>query len=81
MCVIHLLFACAFYSQRAFTQLVSSSKTMASQKMGNQCKGLSLFIARLRLYGIQTLWDHFVTSGMQKHSPWLSGGGGGGGRN
>ena len=37
-------------------QFASSSKTMASQKLGNQCKGLSRlspFIAGLRLYGIQ----------------------------
>ena len=47
-CVIHL-YLLVFYSQRTFVQIASSSKTMASQKLGNQCP----FIAGLRLYGIQ----------------------------
>ena len=55
-----------FAHSELFIQLASSSKTMASQKMGNQCKGLSPFIARLRLYGIQALWVRVVTSGMQR---------------
>ena len=42
-----LLLTTSFYSN------CISSKTMASQKRGNQCKGLSPFIAGLRLCGIQ----------------------------
>ena len=36
-------------------QFASSSKTMASQKLGNQCKGLSPCVAGLRPYGIQAV--------------------------
>ena len=54
-CVIHsytltclsLLLTTSFYSD------CISSKTMASQKLGNQCKGFSPFIAGWRLCGIQ----------------------------
>ena len=42
-CVIH--FTCCLYIMMGFYSNGISSKTMASQKPGNQCKGLSPFIA------------------------------------